>query len=62
MSTWFDEEQMRGDINQKMAEGIDNTSVVVVFVTKRYMEKVAGQCGPDECAAAKPHPASLAWV
>lgn len=48
MSTWFDEEQMRGDINQKMAEGIDNTSVVVVFVTKRYMEKVAGQCGPDD--------------
>ena len=39
---WFDEEQMRGDINEKMTSGIDNSSCVVVFVTKNYLLKAAG--------------------
>ena len=28
---------------QQMFNGIDNCSVVIVFVTKNYMEKVAGR-------------------
>eukprot|EP01031_Cornospumella_fuschlensis_P014535 gene14535-17750_t len=41
--TWFDEEMMRGDIQQKMADGIEHAACVVVFITVRYMEKVAGK-------------------
>lgn len=40
--TWFDEEQMAGDINDKMAGGIDNASCVAVFVSSNYMDKVGG--------------------
>ena len=41
--TWFDEEMMRGDIQLQMADGIDHAACVVVFVTERYMDKVAGK-------------------
>eukprot|EP01031_Cornospumella_fuschlensis_P030550 gene30550-36921_t len=41
--TWFDEEMMRGDIQQQMADGIEHAACVVVFVTERYMDKVAGK-------------------
>jgi len=40
--TWYDEERMHGDIDQQMAEGIDASTIVVVFVTHRYLQKVAG--------------------
>jgi hypothetical protein len=40
--TWFDEEQMKGDVRSKMAEGIDNTQCMIVFVTKNYHDKVNG--------------------
>ena len=43
LKTWFDEEMMRGDINEKMADGIDAAATVLVFVTARYIEKVAGK-------------------
>ena len=33
---------MRGDINEKMTSGIDNSSCVVVFVTKNYLLKASG--------------------
>lgn len=50
--TWFDEERLTGDINKQMADGIDHSKMVVVFITKRYLEKVAG-AGPrgddDNC-------------
>eukprot|EP01031_Cornospumella_fuschlensis_P025379 gene25379-30646_t len=41
--TWFDEEMMRGDIQQQMADGIDHAACVIVFITERYMNKVAGK-------------------
>eukprot|EP01031_Cornospumella_fuschlensis_P024391 gene24391-29487_t len=41
--TWFDEEMMHGDIQQQMADGIDHAACVIVFVTERYMDKVAGK-------------------
>ena len=50
---WYDVEQMEGNVMQRMAEGIDNTCIVLVFVTKQYIEKVAGK-GPkgqnDSCS------------
>ena len=41
--TWFDEERMEGNINQQMAHGIDGSKAVVVFITRRYMQKVGGE-------------------
>ena len=52
--TWFDEERMQGDIVSQMTDGIDRSSVVLVFVTRNYICKVAGE-GPnganDNCKA-----------
>ena len=45
--------QMQGNINKQMTSGIDNSAVVVVFITSRYIAKVNGD-GPngedDNCA------------
>ena len=38
--------QGAGDINQRMAEGIDESACVLVFVTRRYIDK-AGGYGPN---------------
>ena len=43
---WFDEERMRGDINDKMADGIEGSGCVVCFITKRYIQKAGGK-GPN---------------
>jgi uncharacterized protein YjbI with pentapeptide repeats len=40
---WLDEQEMRGDVNSKMAEGIDGSSTFVVFITKNYLYKVTGR-------------------
>jgi len=52
--TWFDEERMRGDVVAQMTDGIERSSVVLVFVTQNYIRKVAG-VGPnganDNCKA-----------
>jgi hypothetical protein len=47
--TWFDADRMTGHIRDKMAEGIANTSTVVVFVTQNYMTKVNGLDLADNC-------------
>lgn len=50
LKAWFDEEQMRGDILERMAEGIEASEVVLVFVTERYIKKASGmgeQCADD---------------
>jgi len=39
--TWFDNEQMHGDTHQRMAEGIERSLVILICVSRRYMEKVA---------------------
>jgi len=46
ISTWFDEESLHGDINAKMAEGIESSACVIVFITRRYMNKANGM-GPN---------------
>ena len=38
--TWFDEEDMKGNIDAAMAEGIDNADVVLVCLTETYCKKV----------------------
>jgi hypothetical protein len=46
--TWFDEEKMEGNVVEQMVAGIDDSAVCVVFVTKRYMEKVAQRENPND--------------
>ena len=46
LSIWLDEDEMRGDVNQQMTDGIDDSACVVAFVTKRYIEKAGGK-GPN---------------
>jgi hypothetical protein len=43
LRTWFDEEAMHGNIKEQMQRGIDYASCIVVFITQRYMNKVAGK-------------------
>eukprot|EP00966_Prymnesium_polylepis_P125111 2893326-Prymnesium_polylepis.1 len=47
---WLDEEQMHGDINSKMTSGIEDSSVVIVFITSEYLKKAAGEgaAGADD--------------
>lgn len=40
--TWFDEEQMKGNIVTAMCNGIDKARCILVFVTSHYMTKVGG--------------------
>jgi WD40 repeat protein len=47
--TWFDSEKMTGDVVDQMVSGIDNASVVIVFITQRYMSKVNGSDANDNC-------------
>lgn len=47
--TWFDENEIEGNIRYKMAEGIDNTLCVLVFITKEYRDKVNGIDMKDNC-------------
>eukprot|EP00794_Sanderia_malayensis_P011111 gene11111-12281_t len=47
--TWFDQDMMSGDIIHQMAAGIEKTKVVLVFVTKRYCEKVNAGSPGDNC-------------
>ena len=39
---------MRGDINAKMADGIEDSAAILVFITENYMVKVAGKGGRGE--------------
>jgi hypothetical protein len=39
--TWFDSDQLSGDVMSQIVAGIDRTKLVVVFITKGYLSKVA---------------------
>jgi len=39
-TTWFDEEDMGGNIDAAMAEGIDNADAILVCLTETYCKKV----------------------
>ena len=47
--TWFDEERINGDIDDRMAEGIEQTNCVIVFMTQKYYKKVSGKTANDNC-------------
>ena len=47
--TWFDEDDMKGDIINRMADGIGQTQGVIVFITKKYHRKVTGEKTNDNC-------------
>ena len=47
--TWFDEERMKGHIVNRMAEGIKQTTGIIVFITKKYHDKVTGGTANDNC-------------
>ena len=47
--TWFDENKIHGNIRYKMAEGIDNTTCFIVFITREYRDKVNGIDMKDNC-------------
>ena len=51
-TTWFDEANMTGDINDAMATGVEQSWTMVVFITSNYLTKVSGK-GPkgldDNC-------------
>ena len=46
---WFDEARMEGQIVKKMTEGIDQSFLVLAFITKNYLEKVNGDNANDNC-------------
>jgi len=56
-SCWLDEAQLRrgadiGNLESQMAAGIDSSAVVIVFITKNYIEKASGLApsgGDDNC-------------
>jgi hypothetical protein len=47
--TWFDEDRITGNINDKMTQGIERTKCIAVFVTKKYFDKVAQADERDNC-------------
>ena len=40
---------MKGDRFQQMAQGIQNTQSIIVFITQKYIDKVKGENVGDEC-------------
>ena len=47
--TWFDQECMKGEIINRMADGIERTHGVIIFITKKYHDKVTGERANDCC-------------
>ena len=47
--TWFDEDEMAGNIAERMSEGIEQTKAVIIFLTRKYYEKVNGENALDSC-------------
>ena len=46
---WFDSERMQGAIVDQMIQGIDESELVIVFITKKYCAKVASKDPKDNC-------------
>ena len=49
LTTWFDEDKMTGNVVDQMCGGIDRATVVIVFITQRYCDKVGGSAQGDNC-------------
>ena len=46
---WIDAERMTGAIVKQMCDGIDDSEVVIVFITAEYIRKVGGNNAGDNC-------------
>jgi hypothetical protein len=49
VKTWFDGEQMAGDILLAMADGIENSRIMIPFLTENYRNKVNSNDERDNC-------------
>jgi hypothetical protein len=49
LNMWFDSERMTGAIVDQMIKGIDESDLVIVFITKKYADKVASGNPKDNC-------------
>ena len=49
LRTWFDEERIVGNIKVEMTKGIDDSRWVVVFITKRYIDKIESGSMEVQC-------------
>ncbi len=47
--TWFDSERMSGTVRQAMTDALDATCCVLIFITKKYEEKVNSKNEADNC-------------
>lgn len=47
LRTHFDEDRLQGNVVDKMCAGIDDSDVIVVFVSSNYIDKVCGKAGPQ---------------
>lgn len=47
--TWFDEDCITGDIVEKMSTGIEQAKCFIVFITRKYHDKVNGIYASDNC-------------
>lgn len=52
-TVWFDETDMKGNIDSSMARGVENADVFLVCLTQKYVEKVSEEstkhCSDDNC-------------
>ncbi|KDO18233.1 hypothetical protein SPRG_16337, partial [Saprolegnia parasitica CBS 223.65] len=49
IKTWFDQDKMHGNILKAMAHGIEESQIVLIFVTQLYQTKVNGDNANDNC-------------
>jgi hypothetical protein len=49
VKTWFDDDKIQGNILQRMAEGIERSAVVLICVTRKYMENVNKKNSSNYC-------------
>ncbi|KAH9259558.1 hypothetical protein BASA81_001979 [Batrachochytrium salamandrivorans] len=45
---WFDDERLTGQVDAQITNGMDESAVFVVFITKAYVEKVASGADKDK--------------
>ena len=49
LRVWFDSERMVGNVRKMMTDGIENTQVVIVFITDKYRQKINDVDLRDNC-------------
>jgi hypothetical protein len=49
LTTWFDADRMQNNIVHQMSAGIEDSALVICFVTRNYLRKVASEDDQDNC-------------